>query len=160
MANITIIQVCNAVNDTLAPLITGLKRSQSMDELTEDYPSTDLPLLQTYWQGQDVDPHSVNSNRTTFKGGVITTVMTINADLIVRQRSQLTEDYTELASFSELFDQAIAASSILQPLFGLTGLKGLNYRLEPVTFQRGGGSEGGPSILYVGVRAILSLRIF
>ena len=154
---VTILAVCNGVEATLAPLITGLARSQSMDELTEDYP--DLPLMQVYWTGDDTDPNSVNNDRTTFGKHVSVTERVVNVDLIVRQRSQLGEDMAAVAANGELLIAALDAQTA-SPLFGVAGCKGLSYRVEYVTFQRGGSSEGGQAVLYVGVRAILTVRIF
>src|SRR5512139_962325 len=88
--SITLAQVCNAVETTLAPAVTY---TQSYNELKEGL--NDWPMLQVYWDASNQDPGG-NADRTTFKAVVRQTDITIFADLYGTPRRDIGEDMAAL----------------------------------------------------------------
>ena len=149
---ITLAQICDAIESTLGGA-TGLERSESYDELTEGAHPGDLPLLQVYPNDGTTDP-SGNTDRTTFRGGVRQTALTIHADVYARQRSHIGEDMKAVVNSMDAIINVLEAQNV-KPYFGLVGIKAFAWRWERVTFI-----YGDPQLPYAGVRFYLSIRTF
>ena len=148
--SITIAQITDAVKTTLAA-DTGLNRAMSYNQLTEGM--NDLPALQVYPESVGQDPTG-NADRTTFQAGRRQSSIIIHADLYARQRSHLGED---MAALVNRWDAAITIleAQNTKPYFGLDGLQAFAWTSQRVVFQYG---DGG--LPYVGVRFILTFRVF
>lgn len=150
--SITIIQVCDAIETTLAAAPDlGSGATQSMNELSEGI--ADEPTVQIYWESSNQDP-SGNTDRTTFKAGVRHTVMNINVDVIARQRRELGEDMGAVARLTDAVVTVLETQDN-KPYFGLEGIRAFSWSAERVLFL-----YGDPEIRYVGSRFRLVVHIF
>lgn len=152
MTTITIASICDAIESTLAAA-AGIVRSQSYNELTDDIPAGDTPLLQVYWENALTDDRSGEVDRTTFQAGIRRTALTFHADLYVRQRNHLGQDMALLVGMADAIYTVLEAQTTT--LFGLTGIKAFRWQAQRVTF-----SYGNQEIAYAGIRWILTLYIF
>ena len=145
---ITYAQICDAVKTTLAPAITYV---QSYNELTEGM--ADTPRLQVYPQSGSSNPPQ-QTDRTTFQAVVRQQEITVYADLYASPRNEIGED---MAILLPLLDAVVTEleKQDTKPYFGLTGLKGWNWRWDRATFQ-----YNDPLQLYVGARFIFTFRVF
>jgi hypothetical protein len=143
---ITYAQINDAIEDKLGAAL-GLARSQTYDELTDGM--TDTPTLQVYWQRDNTDP-----SMTTFRTGVQQVEMTFHADLFARQRSHIGEDMKVLYEVMQEVREMLEAETT-KPYFDLEGIQAFSWTSERVTFE-----YGDPSQPYVGVRYMLTVRVF
>lgn len=146
----TVAEICDAITTTLGAT-TGINRSQSYDELTEDFP--DLPLLQVYPESADTDSQALNNDRLSFRAARRITDIEIICDIPCRQRSQLGEDMSAMVTITDAVIATLEAQTTT--LFGNTDIKGFHWRWERVIFAR-----GNPEIAYVGVRFTLTIKTF
>lgn len=149
MTSITLAQILDAVKATLAVAPT-LARSMSYDELTEGI--SDTPLLQVYPEAGNQDVTN-NADRTTFHAGVRQTDLTVHCDYYAQQRKHIGEDMAALVDGIDAMT-AIFEQQDTKPYFGLVGIKAFHWSWQRVTF------DYGTTIVYVGARFILSLRVF
>jgi len=151
MGTITYAQMCDALASTLGAA-TGLARTQSYNELTEDYP--DLPLLQVYPSGNEVDALSTTADRRTFRAGSRLNQVRLVADVICRTRSHLAEDVAKQLEMWEAIE-AVLYTQNTKPYFGDAGIKGFHWASEMVYLGRGDTQIG-----YAAVRFTITLQVF
>lgn len=149
---INVSAICDAIEATLSTA-AGLARSQSYDELTEGM--NDTPTLQVYPEsgGQDV---TTNTDRTTFRAGLQQEEIVINADLYARQRSHIGEDMAQLVTSLD----AIRAVLKIQKTGNYFGMADKGIKAFAWTWQRVIFTYGESAQKYVGVRFVLTLRMF
>lgn len=147
MPTITILEIADAITTHLAAA-TGIARSQSMDELTEDF--NDLPLLQVYAQMGETDVTTDNS-RTTFKSVRRTSEQTFHADVVCRQRSDIGADMAKVAEMQEAVQLKLEAEKT-KPFFDEPRIMDFWWRWEILTFMK----NDRP---YLGVRFVISTRV-
>lgn len=148
--SITLAQICNAVDTTLAAA-TGLTYTQSYNELEEGM--NDTPTLQVYWNSSNQDPGGGN-DRTTFRAGVRQTDIEIYCDLYATTRNEIGENMAALLPLVDAIVNVLEAQDT-KAYFGLTGLKSFHWNAQRVTFQ-----YTDPMRLYAGARFILTFRVF
>jgi hypothetical protein len=153
MSQLTIRSILTTVLDTVMEGVTLAPSGQTLESMTEGM--QDVPAIQCYFEELAQDP-SGETDRTTFRGGVRQTNLTIHLDVYARQRSQLGED---ISAVTDIADEVIAVleAQDTKPYFGVTGLKAFSWTAQRVTFAYG--SEPG-QIQYAGIRFILVFRIF
>jgi hypothetical protein len=150
MAKITLAQMCNAIETTLAAATLAM-RTQSYDGLTEGM--NDVPTLQVYPDGGNQDAQYA-TDRTTFKAGTRQTSITIFADYYARQRSQLGEDMKALVDGIDAITDVFEAQDTT-PYFGLTGIKNFHWSWQRVAF-----TYADETIKYMGARFTIVLRVY
>jgi hypothetical protein len=148
--SITLAQICNAVETTLAAA-TGLTYTQSYNELEEGM--NDTPTLQVYWNSSNQDPGGGN-DRTTFQAGVRQTDIEIYCDLYATTRNEIGENMAALLPLVDAIVDELEKQD-KKAYFGLTGLKAFRWNAQRVTFQ-----YTDPMRMYVGARFILTFRVF
>ena len=159
MATVTIGAICDGVASTLSAT-AGLNRTQSYDQMTEGMNT--LPTLQVYpesWEtssGSDTDRISFVDAATGIPGHRHTTV-TLHLDLIVRQRSQLGEDWGEAVDMADALDNQLNLEGDC-PHFGVAGIRAFRWTSQRVLFEYGQDSQGRP-LLYTGFRFILTVEV-
>lgn len=147
---LTIAGMCDGVAATLSAAV-GLARTQSLDELTEDYP--DLPLLQVYPETGQVDIIG-STDRSSFRGGTRVGEYGITADVIVAQRSHLGENMALAATLVEAVTTVLENERV-RPYFGLEGVKAFRWQWQRTLFL-----TGDPAFTYVGARFTITLTTF
>jgi hypothetical protein len=162
MAIVNIGAICDAVANTLSAT-PGLERTQSYDELTEGMNT--LPTLQVYpetWEtssDSETDRISFVDAFTGIPGHRYTTI-TLHLDLIVRQRSQLDEDWGEAVDMADALDTMLVNSLGSCPHFGVSGIKSPpRWTATRVLFDYGLDSQGRP-LVYTGFRFVLTVRVY
>ena len=148
--SITLAQICNAVETTLAAA-TGLTYTQSYNELEEGM--NDTPTLQVYWNSSTQDPGGTN-DRTTFNAVVRQTDIVIYCDLYAATRNEIGQNMASLLPLVDAIQNELEKQDT-RPIFGLTGLKGFHWSARRTTFQ-----YTDPLRLYVGARFILTFKVF
>jgi hypothetical protein len=148
--SITLAQICNAVETTLATA-TGLTYTQSYNELEEGM--NDTPTLQVYWNGLNQDPGGT-ADRSTFRAGRRQTEIEIYCDLYATTRNEIGENMAALLPLIDAIQDVMEAQDA-KPYFGLNGLQAFRWSAQRVTFQ-----YTDPLRLYVGARFILTFRVF
>ena len=149
-AFVAIADICNAVESTLSAA-AGLARSQSYNELTEGM--NDTPTLQVYPESGAQDIGTAN-DRTTFKAGVQQEEIVVNADVYVRQRSQIAEDMGALVTQLDAIRTVLKAQKEGDH-FGLVGIRQFSWTWQRVIFE-----YGDPLLRYVGFRVIIRIRMY
>jgi len=152
VATITVEQICDAIAATLGAA-AGINRTQSFDEVTEDYPNADLPMLQVYPQGNEVDARS-ESDRHTFRAGSRINIMRFVADVVCRQRSHIGLDIAKQVEMWEAVETVLYAQTT-KPYFALAGIKGFHWTTDLVWLQK-----GDPAIHYAAVRFTVTIEVF
>ena len=150
MANITIGNVCDAIETTLATA-TGMNRTQSYDELGEGIPAGDLPLLQVYWEDWNMDP-SGNTDRTTFQAGVRLKPFTIHADVYAAQRSHLAEDMKAVVDIVDAVIDVLEAQD-LKSYFSQAGIQAWSVSATRGVFPYAG-------VDYMGARFTFTIWVY
>lgn len=148
MTEITITQIVQAIADTIDTEPT-VKQVQSGLTLSESIQNQ--PVVQVYWEDENIDAASQN-DRTTFKAGVRQSELTINADVYVRQRAHIGEDMAAVMTLAEAVRNTLAAQKIA-PFFNLEGIKSYHWRAERVTFEYA-------DVKYAGIRFIITIRVY
>ena len=131
---ITLMQVCDAVADTLEHA-AGMTRTQSYNELTEGINSGDLPLLQVYFESFLMDQQDGLTDRTSFQAAVRQVPFLIRADVFATQRGNIGQD---ISRTTEIADDVldILQGQDTKPYFGLVGIKAWNlHSAQRVTFE-------------------------
>lgn len=146
--SITLAQICNAVEATLAPAITY---TQSYNELKEGM--ADQPMLQIY-PNSGTSLAGQTTDRTSFQATVRQNQVEIYADLYATVRSEIGEDMAILLPLIDAVIDEIEKQDT-KPYFGLTGLKAFYWSWSRVMF-----SYNDPMTFYVGARFIFTFRIF
>jgi len=146
--SITIAQICDAIETTLATATTSPK-TESYDELSEGL--QDMPLLQVYWEASMQSPPG-GTDRYTFQGGVRQSWITIHADYYAQQRSHLGEDMEALVDGIDALTDVLEGQD-LKPYFGLEGIKAFSWEATRVTFDYAG-------VLYIAARFVIQVRVF
>ena len=147
---ITYAQINSAIESKLGTAV-GRARSQDFDELTDGM--TDTPTLQVYWQRDNTDPQGT-THQTAFGTGVQQMEAIFHADLYARQRSHIGDDMAVLYTVMQAVRETLEAERS-SPYFGLEGIKAFRWAAERVTFE-----YGDPSLPYVGVRFVITVRVF
>ena len=127
--SITLAQICDAVETTLAPAITY---TQSYNEIKEGM--ADQPTLMVYPQsGTSAPPQA--TDRTTFQATVRQAEIEIYADLYATVRSEIGEDLGILLPLIDAVIDEIEKQDT-KPYFGLVGIKAWNiHSAQRVTFE-------------------------
>jgi len=151
---VTIGQIVDAVADTLSAT-TGINRTQSYNELTEGMNT--LPTLQVYPESWGVSQDSATDRLTfvkqsTGQPGVRYTEMVLFADLYVRQRSQLNEDWGEAVDGADALNTMLEQEGTCDH-FGLVGIKSFRWDAARVLFSYA-------QTLYTGFRFTITVRVF
>lgn len=137
MADITIAQMCDAIEGTLGAA-ASMERSQSYDELTDSVESADTPLLQVYWENTECADAS-GTDRSSFQGGVRSKAFLFHADVLARQRSHIGEDMKKITEVAEEIQDILEGSAQdTKPYFGLDGIKAFRWRAERVQINYAG----------------------
>jgi hypothetical protein len=129
MGTITLAEICDAIA-TVFGTATGMKGTQSYNELTEGIQSGDLPLTQVYPADTTVDCEpDARTERHTFGGAVRVKQFTILADVYCCTRSQLNED---MESFVDMTDAVIDVleAQTGPTFFALAGIKAFDWRCQ------------------------------
>lgn len=150
LADISIAQICDAIEQTLDDAV-GIERSQSYDEVRETPQSGDTPLLQVYPQSGTCDP-SGGADRTSFQAAVRQRHYVIHVDLYARQRSHIRDDMKKATEMIEAIEDILEAQDT-GSAFGLTGIKGYNWRWERVIFETG-------NISFMGARFFIMVKVW
>lgn len=148
--SITLTQIGAALKTTFAGVI-GLTYVHQPSELREGM--QDSPLLQIYPDTITQDP-SGDVDRTTFRAVVRQSLQVWHLDLYARQRSDLGEDMAILLPLVDAVVDVLEQQDT-KPYFGLVGIKAFSWTAQRVNFI-----YGQPEIGYVGMRFILTLRMF
>jgi len=151
MAKITLAEICDAIEETLATA-TGMSRTQSYDELGEAVNAGDCPLLQVYWEDYVMDPGG-QTDRASFQGGVRVKQIRIHADVFASQRGNIRDDMKRVVDIVDTMTDVLEAQNT-KPYFGLTGLKA--FKVESATraiFDYGG-------VEFMGARFVLAIWVF
>lgn len=145
---ITITQIVEAIKTTLKADDGGL-RAQAGVDLGEGI--ADTPTLQVYWEAENTDAESQN-DRTTFKGGVQQSGITVNADVLVHERGEIGENMAAVQVMAETIRTRMNRMK-KGPFFGLTGIKSFKWRAERVTFEYA-------EVKYAGIRFAIEVRVY
>lgn len=140
-----------AVETTLGRAREILK-TESMERLSEGY--SDMPLLQVYPDASDTDSRGETTDRSTFRAGVRQTGLVINADCVVKQRSNLGEDMLRTVSLADAVQMELEKQDT-KPYFQNRAIKAFHWSWQRVTFK-----YGDPETSYVGIRFTINLTIF
>jgi enoyl reductase-like protein len=147
---ISVMEICDAIEGILGTA-AGITTTQSPDTLTEGL--QDLPLFQVYPDAGTQDPGG-STDRSSFGGGVMQHEVIINADLYVRQRSNLAEDMK--AVVDRLDDVITVMQAQKHSYFGKKDeIKSMKWRWARVVF-----AYGEPEVKYVGIRFVITVRVF
>ena len=146
--SITLTQICQAIETTLAPAVTY---TQTASEIKDGL--NDQPLLMVYPQNGTSSPPQ-NTDRTTFRAYVRQQEIAIYADLYATPRSEVGEDFAILLPLIDAIIDEIEKQDT-KPYFGLTGIKGFRWDWTRVTFQYNDLMQQ-----YAGARFIFWLRVF
>lgn len=154
MPTVTIGAICNAIATTLSATV-GLTRTQSYYQLTEGMNT--LPTLQVYPDSWETSVNS-ETDRIAFVDpltgipGARYTEIVFFLDLIVRQRSQLDEDWQNAVNMADALDNQLNLEGAC-PHFGLAGIRSFRWSAQRVVFPYA-------EIEYVGFRFTLTVRVF
>jgi hypothetical protein len=156
VANITIKQICDAIDLTLGEVlvIAGvLVRSDNFSELTEGI--NDEKVLQIYPEEESTVSVGSNTQKITFGGTPFTDEeIIIHADFYARQRSHIGEDMAALVTGIDAIRANLKSQNCPNP-FGLQGIANFQWSWTRVVFD-----YGAPELKYIGARFRLVLRIF
>jgi len=147
-------EICTAIADEMAT-ITSIKSVQDYDELKEGQQT--LPALQVLAESWETDISS-ETDRTTFVDattgipGLRQCEVTVVLALLVRQRSQLNEDWREAVDVASDVQDKLEEQGAC-PIFGLDGIGSFHWRADRVVWDYAG-------VLYTGYRFTLNLRVF
>ena len=147
---VTVGAICDGILETLATAV-GVKSSTSYDEMTEGVATFDTPRLEAYPDAGTCDP-SGSTDRTAFNAGVQQSVITIFANVLVRQRSQLDEDMGAVVTMVDAIIPVLEAQE-KPPFFGVEGIKAYSWSWRVATFSRS-------KALYTGVRFTIKCKVF
>jgi len=154
MPIVTVGEICTAISTVLATVV-GVNRVQDYDELTEGMNT--LPTIQVYPERWEVDV-ATGTDRTTFVDGVTgipgvrQTEIIIRADLYVRQRSQLNEDWGDAVDLASLVTDKLDEEGSC-PLFSQVGIRSMHWTCQRVVFDYA-------TVLYTGYRFEIVIRVF
>ena len=147
-------EICSAIATEMAT-IASINRIEDYDELTSGMNT--LPTLQILAENWETDIGG-ETDRTTFVDastgvpGVRQCEVQVILALLVRQRSQLNEDWREAVDVaSDVQDKLEEQGGC--PIFGLTGIRSFHWRADRVVWDYAG-------VLYTGYRFTLDLRVF
>jgi len=156
MAVIELGEIIDAVEATISTA-TGIKRSQSYDELTEQIPRGDLPLIQVWATNSRCDPSTGGTERITMGGGGnprrIKYIL-VNADLYAKVRGHIGEDMKESVTVIDAIMDVLEAQNTA-PFFGLgvDHIKAFDWRWDWMVLDYAG-------VEYTGARFQLELKLF
>ncbi len=144
------------IADALAATIRGAASLsddavKSFDQLTE---SVDPPMVQIYPSPSWSQDPSGNTDRTTFGGGVRQTLIPFHVDLYARRRSHIDDDMNAVVTISDEIE-AIFEQQDTKPYFAEEGIKAFSWTANLVSFV-----YGDPQTSYLGVRYIVTIRVF
>lgn len=146
--SITLAQVCDAIESVLDDATT-LARSQSYGELTEGV--HDCPQLQVYpvagWQDAGME-----TDRSSFGGGVRQTGLTIHADYYAKAVSHVAEGMVALVDGIDAVQNELEKQDD-RNLFGLNGIKSMRWNWDMVQFKVG-------DTAYIGARFVITVRVY
>lgn len=154
MATVTVGEICTAIATEMAT-IASINSVQDYDELKEG--QNTLPALQILAENWETDIAS-ETDRTTFVDGstgipgVRQCDIEIVLALLVRQRSQLNEDWREAVDIASEVQSKLEEQGDC-PIFGLSGIRSFHWRADRVVWDVA-------TVLYTGYRFTLNLRIF
>lgn len=146
---VTVSEACDAVATTLTT-VSQIKRVQSYDELTEDFP--DCPMAQVFPDSGGTDSMSQN-DRSTSGAGLRVEEMLVVVDVPCSTRSELKEDMGKTIEVIEAVKAKLDQQTAV--LFGQPKIKGHRWRWERVVFVR-----GEPAVGYMGVKFYVTLWTF
>jgi hypothetical protein len=157
IVNYDITQLNTALVDTLQTA-SGIKVGQDLDQITEQIPNADMPLIQVYPESWS-SPSDSDTNVNTFGGGgfgsspVIQRLpITFNCDVYVTQINIVAVMMPLYAITAQAINEVLAAQT-LKPLFGHPAIQAFTWEGERAVFQY---SE----VSYLGIRYTIDLEIF
>ncbi len=149
---ITTATICNAIANEIAEVADmGSGATQKPGELGDGI--ADEPTIQIYPEAHEQDP-SGSTDRTTFRGGVRQTVVTVHVDLYARQRRYLGEDMAALIRLIDAITDKFEEQDT-KPYFDQAGIKAFSWTGSRVLF-----TYGDPQVNYVGWRWTLLITVF
>jgi hypothetical protein len=151
MARITVEAICDGIEATLGAA-TGIRRSQSYDELTEGI--ADLPLLQVYPEAWG-PARTGSAHAITGRGGVRNWQGVFHADYYARTRSSIGEDMAVLVPGIDAIEAVLEAQQA-KPLFGVAEIESFNWEASRVVFRYG--TETYQQ--YIGARYVITVRVY
>lgn len=152
MADITIAQICDAIETTLGAA-ASIETTESYDELSDGVQSADTPLLQVYWENTECADDS-GTDRTSFQGGVRVKAFLFHADLLARQRAHIADDMKKVTEVAEEIQDILEGpAQSTKPYLGLDGIKAFRWRAERVQITY----AGAP---FMGARFMIWIWVF
>jgi len=156
MAVIELGEIIDAVEATISTA-TGLKRAQSYDELTEQIPRGDLPLIQVWAPRGRCDPSTGGTERITMGGGGNPRRMKyvrVFADLYAKVRGNIGEDMKKSVEMIDATMDVLEAQNTA-PFFGLAvdHIKAFDWEWDWMVLDYAG-------VEYSGARFQLELKLF
>jgi hypothetical protein len=154
MTAYTLTTLNTSIETTLATA-TGIIRSQDIDEISEQIPNADLPLLMVYPQSWGSAKDS-DTNKNTF-GGSQTPLQIMSpifhADVYVAPVGQkISETMALYATIAQAITDVLNAQQ-LKPLFADSAIENFTWDAEKVVINYS-------NVDYVGIRFTINLVIF
>lgn len=150
----SITELNTAIADTLLTS-SEIKRSQDVDDLTEQIPDSDMPLAQVYPQSWVLVGGDSETTFNTFGGGLASPVQRIpfifHADIYIAQRALLAENMTKYLVVAQSVNDLLLAQR--RPYFGHTAIKSMAAEGERVIMEY---SE----ITYLAIRYTITIEVF
>lgn len=156
MATVTHEAICDGIRDTLNA--EGIKRVQSVDEITESIPEGDMPLLMTYPQSWGADTGG-DTHKSSFGGSPLIQASPVYvADVYIPSKGSIAESFGLLVTIADQCDLLIEAQT--EPtLFSVLddannpAIKSFSWTGERVTLEYAG-------VNYPGIRYTFTMSIF
>ena len=147
--SITLTQICQAIETTLAPAITY---TQTASELKDGM--NDQPILQVYPNSGTSLAGTQQNDRTTFRADLRQAEIVIYADLYATPRSEIGEDFAVLLPLIDAVINEIEKQDT-KPYFGLVGIKGFYWGWQQVILI-----YNDPAQPFLGARFTFTLRVY
>lgn len=157
MATVTHLAICDGIRTTLGAA-AGIKRIQSVDEITESIPEGDMPLLMTYVQSWGADTGGDTQKSSFGSSPLIQSSPVYVADVYIPSKGSIAESFGVLVTIADQCDLLIEAQVGIT-LFGVldsasnAAIKSFSWSGERVTLEYA-------DVNYPGIRYTFTMSIF
>ncbi len=153
MATWTFTTLNTSIETTLAAA-TGINRAQDLDELSENIPEADMPLLMVYPESWASATDS-ETNKNSFGGGqtpVQRMSPLFNVDVYISRLTKFSEAMTDYATIAQAITDVLNAEQ-LRPLFADEAIQNFTWTAERVVINYS-------NVDYLAIRFTITLEIF
>lgn len=158
MPTVTHKDICDGIRDTVGAA-AGIKRVQSVDEITESIPEMDMPLLMVYPQAWGADTGGETQKSSFGSSPLIQASPVYVADVYIPSKSGIAESFGVLVNVADEIDLLIEAQTTL-PLFGVLADDGITKAIKSFQWTGERVTLEYASVNYDGIRYTFTMSIF